>query len=89
MHDHSSPVLVPSLHDPPLKWFILVFRTCHPHLRSISQHFGGLFAPRPVTRPATLGRAFSLLGAVAGTIDTPYVFINMLLHIRKFSYLFR
>jgi hypothetical protein len=91
MHDHSSPFSVPSLPDPPLQWFILVtvFGTC-PHLRgSFSQHFSGVSAPRATTRPATLGRALSLHGAVADTIATPYVSSMLLLHIRMLSFIFR
>ena len=51
--------------------------------------FLGVSAPRPTTRPATLGRAFSLHGAVADTIATPYVSSMMLLHIRMLSFIFR
>jgi protocatechuate 3,4-dioxygenase beta subunit len=46
-------------------------------------------APRPTTRPATLGRAFSLHGAVEDTIATPYVSSMLLLHIRMLSIIFR
>jgi hypothetical protein len=49
----------------------------------------GVLAPPPTTRPATLGRAFSLHGAVADTIATPYVSCMMLLHIRMLSFIFR
>ena len=89
MHDHPSPFSVPSLPDPPLQWFILVFQTCPHHRGSFSQRFFGVFAPRPTTRPATLGRAFSLHGAVADTIATPYVAYMLLLHIRMLSFIFR
>ena len=41
MHHHSPPVVVPSLPDLPLQWFILVFRTCRHHWRSFSQSFRG------------------------------------------------
>ena len=42
-----------------------------------------------MTRPATLGRAFSLHEAVAGTIATPYVSSMLLLRIRMLSFIFR
>ena len=42
-----------------------------------------------MTRPATLGRAFSLHGAVAGTIARPYVSSMLLLRIRMLSFIFR
>jgi hypothetical protein len=51
--------------------------------------FLGAFRTSTHDRPATLGRAFSLHGAVAGTIATPYVFSMLLLHIRKLSFIFR
>ncbi len=68
IHDHSSPISVLSLPDPPIQWFVLVFRTCYHHRRSFSQRFFGGSAPRPMTRSATLGRAFSLDEAFYCTI---------------------
>ncbi len=59
-HDHSSPISVLSLPDLPIQWFFLVFRTCYHHRGSFHSVFWGS-APRPMTRSATLGRAFSLM----------------------------
>ncbi len=39
MHDHSLPIAVLSLPDPPLQGFILVFRTCHPYRVSFCSVF--------------------------------------------------
>ncbi len=91
MHDHSSPFSVPSLPNPPLQWLILVFRTwtCPHHRGSFSQRFSGVSAPRPTTRPPTLGRTFSLHGAVADTIATPYVSSMLSLHIHMLSFIFQ
>jgi hypothetical protein len=88
MHDHSSPISVLSLPYPPVQWFFLVFRTCYHHPGSFSQLFGGGFAPQPMTRSATLGRAFSLDEAFSGTIDMPYVHYMLLLHISILSFTF-
>ena len=41
-----------------------------------------------MTRPATLGRAFSLHGAVPGTIVMPYVISMVFLHIRMLGFTF-
>ena len=61
------------------QWFILVFPTCHHHRGSFSQRVSGVSAPRPVTRPATMGQAFSR--DFAGTVAKPYVLSMLLLHI--------
>ncbi len=88
MHDHPSPISVLSLPYPPIQWFFLVFRTCYHHPGSFSQLFGESSAARPMTRSATLGRAFSLDEAFSGTIDMPYVLYMLLLHISMFSFTF-
>jgi hypothetical protein len=88
MHDHFLPISVLSLPDPPIQWFILVFRTCYHHRGSFSQHFWGGSAPQPMTRSATLGRAFTLDGAFFGTIDMPYVLYMLFLRISMLSYTF-
>ena len=78
MHDHPSPLLVPSLPDLALQWFILVFRTCRHHWQSFSHWFQGFPKTRPFTRPAILRRAFSHDRAAADPIIAPY-FHSMLL----------
>ncbi len=88
MHDHSSPIAVLALPDLPLKWFIFVFRTCRHRRGSFSQRFSGVSSPLPMTRSATLGRAFSLHGAFSGTIIMPYVTSMLLLHIRMLGFTF-
>ena len=88
MHDHPSPISVLSLPYPPIQWFFLVFRTCYHHPGSFSQLLGGSSAARPMTRSATLGRAFSLDEAFSGTIDMPYVLYMLLLHISMLSFTF-
>ena len=88
MHDRPSPISVLSLPYPPIQWFFLVFRTCYHHRGSFSQLFWGGSAPRPMTRSATLGRAFSLDEAFSGTIDMPYVLYMLLLHISMLSFTF-
>ncbi len=65
---------------------LLVFRTCCHHRGWFSQLFWGGSAPRPMTRSATLGRAFSLDEAFSGTIDLPYVLFMLLLHISMLSF---
>jgi hypothetical protein len=85
MHDHSSPISVLSLPDPPIQWFSVVFRTCYHHRGSFLHLFWGGSAPRPMTRSATLGRAFSLDVAFSGTIDMPYVLYMRFLHISMLS----
>ena len=71
-----------------IKWFFLVFRTCYHHRGLFSLLFWGGSAPRPMTRSATLGRAFSLDEAFSGTIDMPYVLYMLLLHISMLSFTF-
>jgi hypothetical protein len=39
VHDHSSPISVLSLPDPPIQWFFLMFWTCYHHRRSCLQRF--------------------------------------------------
>ncbi len=88
MHDHSSPISVLFLPYSPIQWFFLVFRTYHHHPGSFSQLFWVGSAPRPMTRSATLGRAFSLDEAFSGTIDMPYVLYMLLFHISMLSFTF-
>jgi hypothetical protein len=59
IHDHSLPISVLSLLDPPIQWFFLVFGKCCLHRESFSPLLGGGgSAPRPMTLSATLGLAF-------------------------------
>ena len=90
MHVHSSTTAVFSLPDPPLQWFILVFRTLRQHWRSFSHSFSVVSTHQTMTRRTTLGRAFSLHGAVPGTIVMPYrdVLSILLLHIRMLCFNF-
>ena len=59
LFENSQSFQLPPLPDPPLQWFILVFRTCHHHRESFSQHFWGVFAPQPWLIPS-LWEGFSL-----------------------------